>query len=157
MSIKPVKTALLSIALTATLFIVGCVILFSTATGARAWNSKTKQSHANEPSDVGAQATPSPRVKAVYFRITPLGIEPSTLTLPAGRYLVAIDNDSGLKVINVNIDTEGGPRLGSANLPVGKRKWRGQITFTPGRYVLTDPNDPRWVGRLTITAGASDN
>lgn len=98
-----------------------------------------------------AQVAPSSRIKAVYFRITPLGIEPAELTLPAGRYLVAIDNDSGFNVADVKIDREGGPRLGYAQLPSGRRKWREYIDFTPGRHVLTDPNDAKRVCRLTIT------
>ena len=98
-----------------------------------------------------AQVAPSPRIKAIYFRITPLGIEPAELTLPAGRYLVAIDNDSGFNVVDVKIDKEGGPRLGNAQLPSGRRKWREYVDFTPGRHVLTDSTDTKRVCRLTIT------
>jgi hypothetical protein len=98
-----------------------------------------------------AQVAPSPRIRAVYFRITSLGIEPTELTLPAGRYLVAIDNDSGFNALDVMIDKEGGPRLGNAQLPSGRRKWREFVDFTPGRHILTDPNDTKRVCRLTIT------
>jgi hypothetical protein len=98
-----------------------------------------------------AQGGTSPRNRAVYFRITPLGIEPAELTLPAGRYLVAIDNDSGFNALDVKIDKEGGPRLGNAQLPSGRRKWREFVDFTPGRHVLTDPTDTKRVCYLTIT------
>lgn len=96
-------------------------------------------------------AAQSPRIKAIYFRITPLGIEPAELTLPAGRYLVAIDNDSGFNVVDVKIDKERGPRLGNAQLPSGRRKWREFVVFTPGVFVFTDPGNANRVCSLTIT------
>jgi len=105
----------------------------------------------SSPPFAAAQVGASPRIKAVYLRITPLGIEPAELTLPAGRYLVAIDNDSGFNAVDVKIDKEGGPRLASAQLPSGRRKWREFVDFTPGGHVLADPNEAKRVCRLTIT------
>lgn len=148
---RPAKTSYLSMTLSAALFVSGGVIFSATATGARVWNSKTKQLATNKPDQDGAQAAPTPRIKAVYFRITPRGIDPSQLTLPAGRYLVAIDNDSGFTKVDVKLDKEGGPRLENAQLPLGRRKWRRFVEFTPGRYVFTDPGDAKRVCRLTIT------
>lgn len=118
------------------------------------WRSNTVAAGVPSSTLVAAatQVAPSPRIKAVYFRITPLGIEPADLTLPAGRYLVAIDNDSGFNAVDVKIDKEGGSRLGNAQLPSGRRKWREFVDFTPGRHVLTDPTDTKRVCRLTITA-----
>ena len=95
-----------------------------------------------------AQTAP---LKAVHFRITTLGIEPSELRMSPGRYFVAIDNDSGLNDVDLKIDKEGAARLGSAQLPTGRRKWRGYVDFTPGKYAFSDPNDVKRTVILTIT------
>lgn len=105
----------------------------------------------SSPVAAATQVAPAPRIKAIYFRITSLGIEPAELTLPAGRYLVAIDNDSGFNAVDIKIDKEGGPRVGSAQLPSGRRKSKGYVDFTPGRFVFTDSGDANRVCRLTIT------
>jgi len=98
-----------------------------------------------------AQAQPASPINAVYFRITSLGIDPAELSLPAGRYFVAIDNDSGFNAVDLKIDKEGGPRLGTAQLPSGKRKWRGYVEFTPGKHIFSDPNDVKRIVHLIIT------
>jgi hypothetical protein len=98
-----------------------------------------------------AQPAPSPPIKAVYFRITPLGIEPAKLTLPPGRYFVAIDNDSGFNAADIKIAREGGPQLERAQMPSGSRKWRAYVDFTPGAFVFTDPGNAKRICNLTIT------
>lgn len=103
------------------------------------------------PVSSGRQNEPSAPLRAVHFRITALGIEPAEQTLPSGRYLVAVDNDSGFNEVDIRIDRKGGPQVARSQLPIGRRKVRLFIDLTPGRYVLTDPGDSKRVSSFTVT------
>lgn len=120
----------------------------SCVAAARAWLGRPAEADHQDP--LGA-ATQAQATKAVSFKITPLGLEPAELTIPAGRYLVAIDNAGNLTDIDLNIDKEDGPRLASPRIPRHRRKWRGFVDFSPGRFVFSVPNDEKLRCRVTIT------
>ena len=95
---------------------------------------------------------PQAPVQAELITITPTGFEPSEITRRRGRFLLAIDNQSGLDDVEFYFERETGGRV---NVPLsrrGKLAWREIIDLTPGTYILRATNDESWRCRITITA-----
>jgi len=95
---------------------------------------------------------PQAPVQAELITVTPTGFEPSELTRPKGRFLLAIDNQSGLDEVEFYFERETGGRV---NVPLsrrGKLAWREIVDLTPGTYILRATNDESWRCRITITA-----
>ena len=98
--------------------------------------------------DQGLQAP----IQAELITITPTGFEPAELTRPKGKFLLAIDNRSGLDEVDFYFERETGGRV---NVPLsrrGKLAWREIVDLPPGTYILRATNDQSWRCRLTITA-----
>jgi len=95
---------------------------------------------------------PQAPVQAELITVTPTGFELSELTRAKGRFLLAIDNHSGLDEVEFYFERETGGRV---NVPLsrrGKIAWREIIDLTPGAYVLRARNDESWRCRIRITA-----
>jgi hypothetical protein len=95
--------------------------------------------------------TMSPAIKAIRFVITQRGIEPANITIPAGRYWVAVDNTRDLNGIDIKIDRVNGPRIKDATTMRGERKFRDFLDFTPGQYVLSEKRESRINSMITVT------
>ena len=90
-------------------------------------------------------------IQAELITVTPTGFEPSELTRPKGRFLLAIDNQSGLDEMEFYFERETGGRV---NVPLsrrGKIAWREIVDLTPGTYILRATNDESWRCRISIT------
>lgn len=99
------------------------------------------------PMDQGPQAP----VQAELITITPTGFEPAEFTRPKGRFLLAIDNQSGLDEVDFYFERE---TAGRVNVPLsrrGKLAWREIVDLTPGTYILRATNDESWRCRIRIT------
>lgn len=95
---------------------------------------------------------PAKRVEAELITVRRDGFEPKEITRPAGQFLLAIDNRSGLEVVTVRLDRQAGARLRDIPVNWKERDWRDLLDLTPGRYVLTEATHPGWVCNITITA-----
>ncbi|HSE16492.1 MAG TPA: hypothetical protein VLB46_05540 [Pyrinomonadaceae bacterium] len=94
---------------------------------------------------------PNAAVQAELITITSTGFEPTELTRLNGRFLLAIDNRSGLDDVQLYFERETG---GPVNVPLGRRRrlaWREIIDLQPGTYILRARNDESWRCRITIT------
>lgn len=87
----------------------------------------------------------------ILLTIRPTGFEPAEATLPAGKYLLVVQNRSGLKELTLRLDAASKGRLLEVNTPKGKLDWRRKLNLAPGNYTLTEANNPEWVCRVTIT------
>lgn len=107
------------------------------------------------------------RPTAALVTITPRGFEPSEVTVPAGRVLLAVDNRSGLREIALELDQETSNRplpvllktgvrvdeTGQRQVRVSREKldWRGLNDLQPGRYLLREVEHLGWSCRITVT------
>ncbi|MDQ3745361.1 MAG: hypothetical protein M3444_13340 [Acidobacteriota bacterium] len=82
--------------------------------------------------------------------LRPAGFEPSEVTLPQGKYLLVVQNRTGLRGFALQFDRDGG-RLHEVRLPARKLDWNGHFDLTPGDYVLREADHPEWSCRITIT------
>jgi len=83
-------------------------------------------------------------VEAEVVTATPTGFEPGSITRPAGRFLLAVDNASGLNELDLYLERETGTRENIVLSRRGKLKWRQIIDLPPGRYILRAANDESW-------------
>lgn len=90
--------------------------------------------------------------EAELVTVTPTGFEPTEITRPQGRFLLAIDNRSGLDDVDLYLERETGGRANVVLSRRGKLAWREAIDLPPGTYLLRAGNDESWRCRISITA-----
>lgn len=90
-------------------------------------------------------------IEGEIITITRGGFEPAELTRPMGRFGLFVQNRSGLEEVTLRLDRVAGSRLREVPVPREKLDWDDVIDLTPGRYVLTEANNPDWVCNITIT------
>ena len=91
-------------------------------------------------------------LEAELVTVTPTGFEPGEITRPRGRFILAIDNRSGLDEVQMYLERETGALVNSGPTRKGKLAWRDVIDLSPGVYVLRAANDESWRCRITITS-----
>jgi hypothetical protein len=90
-------------------------------------------------------------VEAELITIRPTGFEPEEIMRPAGRFLLAFDNESGLRDLVFRLEREGGERIVEMR-PKRKSDVGGVMDLPPGLYLVTEANHPEWVFRLRLTS-----
>lgn len=109
-----------------------------------------------ETSDPATSATMtsqnnSTRLDAEHLTLRNTGFEPNEITRPAGRFLLAVDNVTGMGEMSFRLLHQSGARL--RDFPAkGRFRLRQVVDLPPGRYALVETNHRDWVCRVTITA-----
>jgi hypothetical protein len=80
------------------------------------------------------------------------GFIPMEITRLAGPVDLVIVNNTGLRVLDLQLEEERGNSLKEVHLPEGKRHWQQYIDLHPGTYVITEVSHPEWVCRLNINS-----
>lgn len=135
------------------------VILVASAASARAWlapgavDASTDPPAPSEPrADSAAQEDPrGQRIESEVVTILPTGFSPSEITRPRGRFLIVVDNRSGLEETNLRLERAAGSRLREVRRTKEELIWRQLEDLPPGEYVLTEASHPEWACRITIT------
>jgi hypothetical protein len=97
-----------------------------------------------------ATPTPSP-LGQLLITVRPTGFDPQEIVQPKGEFLLAVDNRSGLKAINLRLEAERGKRLRSKRVPREQLDWRELVYLDPGSYLLKETKHPNWVCRIRVT------
>lgn len=101
--------------------------------------------------DPRGQQTADEGDEAELITILPSGFEPAEITRPRGKFLLVIDNRSGLGDVTWRLDREAGGRLHEVRLS-GGRLHSGQFEdLPPGTYLLTEAGHLDWTCRIRIT------
>jgi|SRR5215213_8971447 len=93
---------------------------------------------------------PGERLRGEIVAIRPWGFEPEEIIRPQGRFLLRVDNRSGLNAVSLMIDSESGTRLRAETVPRTKLDWREIVDLPPGNYLLKEANNPDWVCKITV-------
>lgn len=90
-------------------------------------------------------------IEAELFTIRPNGFEPTEIRRHAGKFLLAIDNRSGLDDLNLQLLTASRASVHTAR--VGRRMLdtRVLMNLRPGTYRLTEANHAGWNAQIVIT------
>ena len=89
---------------------------------------------------------------AEHVTLRATGFEPAEFTRPAGRFLLAIDNQTQMGEVAFRVVSDNG--LPDRIFPLRPQRFRlrQMVDLLPGHYTLVVPNHPGWVCRITITA-----
>jgi hypothetical protein len=98
----------------------------------------------------GPQAPSSSPAEVELIDLRPSGFEPREITRPAGRFLLGVNNRTGLTDLSLVLANESGRSEGSKRLSRMKT-WREVLDLQPGRYVLREATHSDWLCRITIT------
>jgi hypothetical protein len=91
------------------------------------------------------------RIEAELITLHPTGFEPSEITRPAGPFILAFQNRSGLAQLMLRIDKSSGPRMREVQIHWERSDWSEVLDLPVGSYTVTEVNNSDWVLRLTIT------
>jgi len=91
------------------------------------------------------------RLQSELITIRPTGFDPAEISRVQGRFLLAVDNKSGLDTVTVRLTREDGSPVREMRLPRGQLKARERISLPPGKYLLTEANHNNWLCGITIT------
>jgi hypothetical protein len=96
-------------------------------------------------------STQPAQIEAEVITILPSGFQPAQITRPAGKFLLAVENRSGLKSIDFQLDAQSGGRIIQVSRTWERADWSDVVNPPPGTYVLTEANHPTWRCVITIT------
>lgn len=83
--------------------------------------------------------------------VGPNGFQPASLTRPAGRFLLGINNRSGLKELTFQLTREDGRLMQEARVNPKQPNWRSLMNLPVGTYRLAETGHADWVCSIVIT------
>ena len=125
------------------------LLVFLLLSGTLIW-ARWKPPELRSSSPVQTQP-PNTQLETELVTITPSGFEPAEITRPQGRFMLAVDNRSGLEDVDLYLERETAGRVNVAFSRKGKLAWRDTFDFPPGVYILRAANDESWRCAITIT------
>lgn len=99
---------------------------------------------------ISASAQPA-QVEAEVITVLSSGFHPTQITRPAGKFLLVVENRSGLKSIDLHLDAQSGGRVIQVSRTWERADWSDVVNPPPGTYVLTEASHPTWRCVITIT------
>jgi hypothetical protein len=126
---------------------------FFDASAAEADPSASHVAVAEATGAAAPQAADKVEVERVTVRQS--GCEPAEITRPAGPFLLAVNDRTGLEGVLLRLASVEGRRQQEVRLPAdtrGRRDWRRVVNLPPGAYLLTLADHPDSACRINITA-----
>ena len=98
-----------------------------------------------------AQSLPTQdRIEAETITLGTAGFEPAEIRRPAGRFLLAVNDLSGLDETAIRLESEGGQVLQEVTLSRRQQRWRKVVELAAGAYTLTVADHPEWRCQIFI-------
>jgi hypothetical protein len=74
------------------------------------------------------------------------GFDPEETTVQAGRFLLAVNNQSGAEGLVLRITREEtGELVQELTVPAGAQDWSAEVELGAGGYLLSEVNHPAWL------------
>jgi hypothetical protein len=127
------------------------VIALAPFTAPTWWNKPGSANNSAAQQTPTAAPTSEP-LGQLLITIRPTGFDPREVVNAKGKFLLSVDNRSGLEVVNLQLDTEQGNRLHTKRVPRENLDFREIVNLNPGTYLLKEANHPDWVCRIQITS-----
>lgn len=105
---------------------------------------------AQEPVTAMQNQQQAEQVQVEVITVRATGFEPTEITRPAGRILLAVNNSSGLAEVTLRLARVNGETLHEVHVSSKGRNWRQRLELVPGDYVLTEANHPDWACHITV-------
>lgn len=94
------------------------------------------------------QSGSSQELQGLVIAIRPSGFSPAEVEITDGRYVLVVQNRSGLRDLTFQFDRQGGERLHQVRAQ--RSKWSKQFDLHPGTYVLSVADHPEWQCLLKV-------
>lgn len=135
---------------------IGLALVSAITAGARFTSPRLTKAAIPPTSNPGSTVSPQNsnrrQVEALPITLKQGGFVPREITRSAGYYFLSVNNASGVPEIQLRFDRQNVERIREDKVQKEKPSWRRNVHLTPGTYLLTEANNPRWVCRITITA-----
>lgn len=131
--------------ITVVVIVLAVGTLTTLAVSARSW--LMPQTPANLLDSAPQDSSP---IEATLVTIRPEGFEPAQITRSVSRFILSVENYSGLEEITLRLSPEGGSALHEVRLTREKLDWNQELDLQPGTYFLTEVNHPDWLCRITV-------
>jgi hypothetical protein len=92
---------------------------------------------------------PSQELEEVTLLLRATGFEPAQVTRPAGRFLLSVDNRSGVEELTFEITRADGTKVREIKVLKGNVDWSEEINLIAGQYTLNEAAHPAWVCSIT--------
>ena len=90
-------------------------------------------------------------LEAELITIFPRGFEPAEITRPPGRFLLVIDDRSGLDEIILGLERQGGQSVHGFRMTRNELELTKVVDLKPGVYILREARHADWTCQLTIS------
>jgi hypothetical protein len=97
------------------------------------------------------EQAPAERVKVLHFTLTPLGFNPSVMTVPEGLYVIEVTNRSDLSTFSLNLGHLSNHKLREVNAARTHGEWSGFFRLKSDDYVLAINEKTAWTAKLQVT------
>jgi hypothetical protein len=94
------------------------------------------------------QTNQRPPMTLITIRST--GFDPAEVSQSSERFLLAVDNKTGLGALTLRIRREGGELVREVRLSAQQPKWREKVSLSSGTYLFTEADHADWHCRLTV-------
>jgi hypothetical protein len=91
------------------------------------------------------------QVETEIITLRPTGFEPAEISRPGGRFLLAVNDRSGLGEVSYRLEREDGQMLREVRKRADRQDWREPVLLHHGTYRLSVVGHPEWV--CTIHTG----
>jgi hypothetical protein len=98
---------------------------------------------------VGTEAAQA-GIEVLAVALHPDGFHPREVKLRRGKFLLAVDDRSGLDEIDLQVEVQNGFSLANARVSHRVNHWHALADLAPGTYVLRETGQKDWVCRITI-------
>ena len=99
---------------------------------------------ADGPLSAGKVAARQEEPEEVTLTLHPDGFNPTEVVRPAGRFMLSVDNRSGVEKVTLILKRGNGRKVIEIKVLNGNGDWSELIELLPGRYTLTEADHPSW-------------
>ena len=78
------------------------------------------------------------------------GFQPAEVTRAAGKFLLSVDNRSGVAQITLRLTRDGMGPVRDIPVPRDATDWAEELDLQAGVYELTEVSHPEWVCRISV-------
>jgi hypothetical protein len=130
-----------------------CAILTSIITTivlGNAHRNTANRTTSDAPFSIQQSTDETSEIQSLLIEVRPYGFISSDLTVPAGKYLISLNNRTGRTDLTFRIDRESDGRISQSKSNI--RDWREQIVLRAGTYNLSEANNPSWHCAIHVTS-----
>ena len=92
----------------------------------------------------------APRIRVLHFTLTPLGLNPTAMTVPEGKYLIEVTNRSDFSEFSLNLGQLSSYKLKEVNAIKKHGEWSGLFDLKHDDFVLTINEKPEWTANIQV-------